>query len=93
MKKFKQVVAGGMLFGILVVLALAVGASLTGCAGVSQAVQAYGSVAVTGARTANDTVIEAQKVSFCGLPYSAVQRHAEIQPALVSLCGPLGSAK
>jgi uncharacterized protein YceK len=71
------------------VIILALALALTGCAGVQQAVQAYGSVAVTGARAANDTVIEAQKVSFCALPYSALQRHPEIQPAVQTLCGPL----
>lgn len=65
---------------------LAAGLALTGCAGVQQAVQAYGSVAVTGARAANDTVIEAQKVSLCGLPLSAIARHPEIVPAVRSLC-------
>jgi hypothetical protein len=67
---------------ILILSLLALG----GCAGVQQAVQAYGSVAVTGARAANDTVIEAQKVSLCGLPLSAIARHPEIVPAVRSLC-------
>ncbi|ALK96969.1 hypothetical protein AB595_04665 [Massilia sp. WF1] len=68
------------------IITLAVLLALTGCAGVQQAVQAYGSVAVTGARAANDTVIEAQKVSLCGLPLSAIARHPEIVPAVRSLC-------
>lgn len=70
-----------MLF-VLVVVALA----LSGCASVQQAVQAYGSVAVTGARAASDTLIEAQKVSLCGLPLSAIARHPEVVPAVRSLC-------
>jgi starvation-inducible outer membrane lipoprotein len=65
---------------------LAAALLLTGCASVQQAVQAYGSVAVTGARAANDTIIEAQKVSLCGLPWSAIARHPEIVPAVRSLC-------
>jgi hypothetical protein len=93
MKKYQKLFAAFALYGMALVCGLAVAACVTGCAGMSQAVQAYGAVAVSGARTANDTVIEAQKISFCGLPYSAVQRHAEIQPALVSLCGPLDAAK
>jgi uncharacterized protein YceK len=60
--------------------------ALTGCSSMQQAVQAYGSVAVSGARAANDTVIEAQKVSLCGLPLSAIARHPEIVPAVRSLC-------
>lgn len=74
------------------ILIAVLAAALTGCAGVQQAVQAYGTVAVTGARAANDTVIEAQKMSLCGLPYSALQRHPEIQPAVQTLCGPLLAA-
>lgn len=82
--------AGRTLLGfVMFMLAVGLALALTGCASVQQAVQAYGSVAITGARAANDTVIEAQKVSFCGLPYSALQRHPEIQPAVQTLCGPL----
>jgi uncharacterized protein YceK len=77
---------------LIIAAGLVLAASISGCASVQQAIQAYGSVAVTGARAANDTVIEAQKVSFCGLPYSALQRHPEIQPAVQTLCGPLGAA-
>lgn len=63
-----------------------------GCASVQQAVQAYGSVAVTGTRAANDTLIEAQKVALCGLPLSAVVRHPEIIPAVRALCLAPGDA-
>lgn len=59
---------------------------LTGCAGVQQAVQAYGSVAVTNARAANDTLVEAYKVGLCALPLSTIARHPEIVPAVRSLC-------
>lgn len=67
-------------------LALAACAALTGCAGVQQAVQAYGSVAVTNARATNDTLIEAYKVGLCALPLSAIARHPEIVPAIRTLC-------
>ena len=60
--------------------------SVSGCAGVSQAVQAYGTVAVTNARAVDDTVIEGQKVALCALPLSALARHPEIVPAVRSLC-------
>lgn len=70
----------------MAVLASTVLVVMAGCASVQQAVQAYGSVAVTSARAANDTLIEAQKVSFCGLPLSAIARHPEIVPAIRSLC-------
>ena len=62
---------------------------MTGCSTLQPAIDAYGAVAVSSARAANDTIIEAQKVSFCGLPYSALQRHPEITPAVQTLCGPL----
>lgn len=75
---------------VAVLLALAFAASLTGCAGVQQAVQAYGTIAVTGAHAAADTVVQAQKIALCDLPYSAIQRHPEIVPAVQSLCGPVG---
>lgn len=65
---------------------IAISLLLSGCASVQQAVQAYGSVAVTSTRAANDTVIEAQKVAMCGLPLSAIARHPEIIPAVRSLC-------
>jgi len=60
--------------------------ALSGCAGVSQAVQAYGGVAVTNARAANDTLIDAYKVGMCALPLSAIVRHPEIVPAIRALC-------
>jgi hypothetical protein len=65
---------------------LAVAIAGSGCASVQQAVQAYGSVAVTSAKATNDTIIEAQKVVLCGLPLSAITRHPEIIPAVRSLC-------
>ena len=69
---------------LIVIIALA--AALTGCAGIQQAVQAYGTVAMTNARAANDTLIEGYKVGLCALPLSAIARHPEIVPAIRSLC-------
>jgi uncharacterized protein YceK len=72
---------------LFVVAALfAVAALSTGCASVSQAVQAYGNVAVTSAKAANDTAIEAQKVALCAMPVSALVRHPEMLSAVRSLC-------
>jgi uncharacterized protein YceK len=68
------------------IFVLALAASLAGCASVQQAVQAYGSVAVTSAKAANDTAIEAYKVALCATPVSAVRRHPELVPAIKSLC-------
>lgn len=61
-------------------------AALSGCASLQQAVQAYGGVAVTNARAANDTLIDGYKVGLCALPLSAIARHPEIVPAVRSLC-------
>jgi uncharacterized protein YceK len=73
-----------------IVLAIMLTFGLAGCSSLQQAIQGYGTVAVTGAHAAADTVVEAQKVAMCDLPYSAIQRHPEIIPAVQSLCpGPL----
>lgn len=61
-------------------------ALVAGCASVQQAVQAYGSVAVSNAQSANDTLIEAYKVGICALPLSAIARHPELVPSIRSLC-------
>lgn len=63
-------------------------ALLTGCGSLQQAVQAYGGVAVTNARAANDTLVEGYKVGLCALPLSAIARHPEIVPAVRTLCIP-----
>lgn len=76
------------LFRACIILGLAL--ILSGCAGMQQAVQTYGSVAVTNARAANDTLIEGYKVGVCALPFSAVMRHPEIIPAIEVLCLPRG---
>lgn len=68
---------------ILLVAALA---ALSGCAGVQQAVQAYGGVAVSNAKAANDTLVEAYKIGICALPLSTIARHPEIVPAVRVLC-------
>lgn len=59
---------------------------IAGCAGMQQAVQAYGSVAVGNAKAMNDTLIEAYKVGICGLPLAAIARHPEMIPSVRSLC-------
>jgi hypothetical protein len=71
---------------IIIAAGLALALCSTGCASVQQAIDAYGAAAVTGARAANDTAIEAQKVALCGLPLSAIARHPEIIPAVRALC-------
>lgn len=81
-----RLTAGFLLWVMAMGIAVCTVAALSGCAGVSQAVQAYGTVAVTNAKAVDDTVIEAHKVAFCGLPLSAITRHPEIIPAIRALC-------
>lgn len=59
---------------------------LSACGSLSQAVSAYGNIAVTGAKATNDTIIEANKVALCATPVSALVRHPELVPAIRSLC-------
>lgn len=86
MSQGKKLAAGVALYIIAIVCALAFAASMTGCASVQQAVQAYGTVAVTGAHAAADTVVQAQKIAICDLPYSAIVRNPDIIPAVRALC-------
>jgi uncharacterized protein YceK len=70
-----------------IVIAAAIASSVSACASVSQAVNAYGSAALTGAKAANDTLLEANKAAICATPVSALLRHPEWVPAVKSLCG------
>lgn len=81
-----RTIAGVLVWLMAMGIAILSSAGLAGCAGVSQAVQAYGSVAVTNAKAVDDTVIEAHKIAFCGLPLSAITRHPEIIPAIRLMC-------
>lgn len=67
-------------------LMLALLGSLSGCGSMIQAVNAYGAVAVTDARAANDTVIAGWTLTACATPVSAAIRNPEIIPALKALC-------
>lgn len=71
---------------ITILAALSLTGCMTGCAGLNQAVQAYGSIAVTNAKAANDTLIDGYKIGVCALPLSAILRNPEIIPAVRSLC-------
>ncbi len=70
------------------ILMLALVSTLAGCGSMIQAVNAYGTVAVSDAKAANDTIITGWTVAACATPYSAILRNPEIIPALQSLCGP-----
>lgn len=75
---------------IVAIVLLAFSAMLSGCASVSQAVGAYGSVVVSSAQAANDNIIAANKVALCATPVSALVRHPELVPAVRALCMPRG---
>lgn len=69
-------------------LLLALVSTLAGCGSMIQAVNAYGTVAISDARAANDTIIAGWTVAACATPYSAILRNPEIIPALQVLCLP-----
>jgi uncharacterized protein YceK len=70
-------------------LTLAVLATLAGCGSLIQAVNAYGTIAVTDARAANDTMIAGWTLAACATPVSAVLRNPQIIDALRVLCMPM----
>ena len=70
----------------------AVALSLSGCAGVQQAIHGYGSAAISSIRAAEDDHISLWTVTACGTPLSAAIRNPQIIPALRALCLPGGSA-
>lgn len=74
---------------LLIAAGLVLAASVSGCSSLQQGIQAYGTVAVTGAHAAADTVVQAQKVTICDLPYSAIQRDPQMAAVVAVLCGPL----
>ncbi|MES2320171.1 MAG: hypothetical protein V4631_22060 [Pseudomonadota bacterium] len=65
----------------------------TGCGSMIQAVNAYGAVAVSDARAANDTVIAGWTLAACATPISAALRNPQIIPALRALCLPPAGAE
>lgn len=72
---------------LLIVIA-AVVATLSGCASFQQAVDAYGTTAITSAKHANDSLIVAWSTAACATPISAALRNPQIIPALRVLCMP-----
>lgn len=70
------------------ILAGLLASSLTGCAGINQAVSAYGAVAVDSAKASNDNLIAGWTVAACATPLSAIYRNPQIIPALRVLCAP-----
>ena len=62
---------------------------LSGCGSLIQAVNAYGTIAVTDAKAANDTVIAGWTLAACATPVSAALRNPQIIEALKVLCMPM----
>lgn len=73
---------------ILIVSLLVLAASVSGCASVQQAMDAYGAAAITGAQATNDTLIKANIVALCATPISALVRTPRLVPAVRALCLP-----
>lgn len=67
---------------------LAVLATLTGCASIQQAVDAYGGAAIASAQHANDSYAKAWMAAACGTSVGAAMRNPESIPALKLLCVP-----
>lgn len=88
MKPGTKLAAGAALYVLALLIALALAASMTGCAEMQRGVQIYGATAVTGAHAAADTLVQAQKVTICDLPYSAIQRDPQMAAVVAVLCGP-----
>ncbi len=78
---------------VAVSLSISVSAlSISGCAGVQQAIHGYGSAAIASIKAAEDDNIALWTVNACGTPLSAAIRNPQIIPALRALCLPGGSA-
>ncbi len=72
------------------IVMLALAGALCGCGSMIQAVNAYGTVAVSDAKAANDTLIAGWTVAACATPISAALRNPQIIPAIKLLCFPAG---
>lgn len=62
--------------------------ALTGCAGFSQIVAAKAQSERIAIEAANDNIVIGIKDAICLLPYGTLLRHPEMQPAVISICGP-----
>ena len=78
---------------VAVSLSISVSAlSMSGCAGVQQAIHGYGSAAIASIKASEDDNIALWTVNACGTPLSAAIRNPQIIPALRALCLPGGAA-
>jgi hypothetical protein len=73
--------------------AIALGlAMFSGCTTTTASMyRGYATDAKAGIQTWDDNAIATIKDVFCAQPYSAIQRHPEIQPGVSALCGQLAS--
>lgn len=69
-------------------IAILAAASLSGCASMQQAIDAYGSSAITTAKHANDSYTLAWAAAACGTTVGAAFRNPQVIPALKILCAP-----
>lgn len=68
-------------------------AMLGGCTTTTASVyRGYTSEAVAGVKMWDDNTLATLQTVLCAQPYSAIQRHPELQPGVQSLCGPLANS-
>lgn len=78
---------------IILLSALCALAALVGCTTTTASMyRGYTSEAVAGVKMWDDNTLATVQTVLCAQPYSAIQRHPEMQPGVQALCGPLANA-
>jgi hypothetical protein len=66
------------------------GLLIAGCTTTTASVfKGYSTQAEAGIKVWDDNTLDTLQKVLCAQPYSAIQRHPELQVGIVSLCGPL----
>jgi hypothetical protein len=77
---------------IILILAAVAAAILAGCTTTTASMyKGYTSEAVAGVKMWDDNTLATVQTVLCAQPYSAIQRHPEMQPGVQALCGPLAN--
>jgi hypothetical protein len=81
--------ASPRLLALIAAVALIAGC-VSGCTTTTGAMyRGYATEAKAGIQTWDDNSLATMHDLLCAQPYSAIQRHPELQPGIVALCGPL----
>lgn len=76
----------------LVALAL-IASCLTGCTTTTASMYTgLAAQAESGIKLFDDNTLHTVQTVLCGQPYAAIQRHPELQPGVIALCGGLANA-